>query len=124
MITEKQWNQTILFYEELVSKYKEDYEPMLKLVHLISKSEYSATVFPHTSHYVLCLSFAETYDESQSVSMITIDYLGDSTFKLQFWQKPTQTHNMETTKVQYSEISVSIEALLLRLMSAFKKAKD
>jgi hypothetical protein len=119
MTIEKKWSETILFYEGIASNELE-FEPLLSLIHQINKTEYSKIIFPSTSHHILCLSTAETYQARLSIPMITVAYIGNNMFELQYWQKPLRTNNVETIKVNVSETWLLLQDLLLRLRDETK----
>jgi len=114
LYTQEMWDETISFYENLVTERCE-LAPLLSLVKKIARTDYSKVFYPSTSHDDLCISSGATYLERQDVPMITIQYTGEQFFKIQFWSKPTRTHDAVTYKCNSSESWSLLEALFTRL---------
>lgn len=114
MNRQEMWIETISFYENLVTKGY-DIEPLLSLVKKIAQTDYSKVFYPSTSHDDLCISSGATYLERQDVPMITVRYVGKQFFKIQFWSKPTRTHDVVSYKCSSAENWSLLEALFTRL---------
>lgn len=108
------WREKTEFYNDLQSE-GQNIGPLLDLVKTITASEYAETFYPSISMDTLCISMEGDYKERLKSPMISVAYLGEQIFKVKYWTKPLQTHNLQVWDCHISEVWSLLESLFLRL---------
>lgn len=68
------WKKQLVFYNELIGKYKWNQKPMLDLVEKFIDNRISKKYYPSNSHELLGLSNTEKYENRRVNPMVYIGY--------------------------------------------------
>jgi hypothetical protein len=114
MTKQDPWKENLGFYQELVTKYKWQQEPMIELIKYFDKVGICEKYFPSNSHESLGLSTADNYEQRLLLPMVYITYQTmTNTLKLTFQKRQGTTLNEEDCGVTVDTLPISkIEHLL------------
>ena len=87
----------------------------LDLAKKIAESEYAEEFYVCTSVGVLCISGGSDFLSSLNYPSISIQYLGNQTFKVTYSGKPLDSNSLEKHKCHSSQVFSLLESLFLRL---------
>jgi hypothetical protein len=108
------WEEVIDFYKTLVAK-GHDFASQIELVNKIAESKYANEFYPHTSLYYLCISSAKDFEDKLTVPMVSITYLGNQTFKIEYWNRYMESNRLLKQHCHSSQVWSLLESLFLRL---------
>ena len=102
------WNENLEFYQELVTKYKWQQEPMIELIHYFDKVGICEKYFPSNSHESLGLSTTDNYEQRLVLPMVYITFQArTNTFKLTFQKGQGMTLNEEDCGATLNALAIS-----------------
>jgi hypothetical protein len=108
MTKQELWNENLEFYQELVTKYKWQLEPMIELIQYFDKVGICKKYFPSNSHDSLGLSTADKYEQRLLLPMVYISYQpGANTFKLTFQKAQGMTLSEEDCDSIMNPLTIS-----------------
>jgi hypothetical protein len=116
MTRKELWNENLQFYQELVTKYDWDQQPMIELIQRFETVGLCKKFFPSNSHEALGLSRADNYEQRLLLPMVYITYQSKTnTFKLTFQKGQGKTINEENCGPHIDSQTISkIEDWLLK----------
>jgi len=98
LVPAEDWRELLAFYRRLIDEHHWRQEPMLEFVSWLANSEYSAVLFPSTSHEALGLSTVATFQERLRHPMVYIVYSDrDRTFTIHYQQGQGNDDHRQTT---------------------------